>query len=163
MNVAEQKVYFILEQLNIKYEKLEHPPVYTLDEFIKVVPNLKGSYCKNLFLRNKKGNQHYLVIYSETKKVNLKKLTKELNEDNLSFASPARLNKYLGLEAGSVSPFGVINDKEHHVIVILDKNIKEQEWVNFHPNLNTITITIKYLDLIKFLKYCGNQVKELSL
>jgi Ala-tRNA(Pro) deacylase len=157
----EKKVYDTLEQLDISYTKHEHPPVYTVEEAEQHWETITGAHCKNLFLRNKKGKNHYLVIAKSEKRVDLKALTSRLGEDRLSFASPERMKRYLGLEPGAVSPFGLINDRENQVVVIIDRDLKEASHVNFHPNVNTATVGITFADFEKFLTYCKNPVRFL--
>ncbi len=158
----EQKVYNILRELDISYTKHEHPPVYTVEEAEQHWENITGAHCKNLFLRNKKGKNHYLVIAKSEKRVNLKALTSRLGEDRLSFASPERMLRYLGLEPGAVSPFGLINDRENAVVVVIDRDLKEASHVNFHPNVNTATVGITFTDFERFLSHCGNSIRYLS-
>jgi Ala-tRNA(Pro) deacylase len=160
--MGEQKVYDILENLGIPYVKHEHPPVYTVEEAELHWENITGAHCKNLFLRNKKGKNHYLVIAKSEKRVDLKALTSRLGEDRLSFASPERMMRYLGLEPGAVSPFGLINDGENAVVVVIDMDLREASHVNFHPNVNTATVGITYVDFEKFLTHCGNSIRFLS-
>lgn len=157
-----QKVYEILRELDIFYTKHEHPPVYTVEEAEQHWKNITGAHCKNLFLRNKKGKNHYLVLVESGKRVDLKALTSRLGEDRLSFASPERMMRYLGLEPGAVSPFGLINDRENAVVVVIDQDLKEASHVNFHPNVNTATVGITFADFEKFLTYCGNPIRYLS-
>ena len=120
--------------------------------------NVSGAHCKNLFLRNKKGDKHYLVICEESKKVDLKELSERLELERLSFASEERLDKYLGLKPGSVSPFGIINDSRREVEVLVDKELADWDKVNFHPNVNTATLTISFKDFEKFINCIGNRV-----
>jgi Ala-tRNA(Pro) deacylase len=159
--MGEQKVYETLERLEIAYVKHEHPPVYTVEEAEQHWGNITGAHCKNLFLRNKKGKNHYLVVVESRKRVDLKSLTRRIGEDRLSFASPERLMRYLGLEPGAVSPFGLINDRENAVVVLVDQDLKEATHVNFHPNVNTATIGISFTDFQKFLTHCGNPIRFL--
>lgn len=159
----EQKVYEVLDSLGISYVRHEHPPVFTVEEAVQHWEGITGAHCKNLFLRNKKGNRHYLLIIEHTKRADLRTLTQQLGEDRLSFASDERLMRYLGLEEGAVSPFGLINDSQKEVQVVIDKDLKEAEQVNFHPNVNTATVGIEFSGFEKFLAYCGNPVRYLSL
>jgi len=159
----EQKVYEILRKLDISYIRHEHPPVFTVEEALRHWQGIKGAHCKNLFLRNKKGNHHYLVIIEHKKRAELKKLEDELGEDRLSFASEDRLRRYLGLEPGSVSPFGLINDSKKEVKVIIDQDLKSWGRINFHPNINTATVEMAYSDFEKFLSWAGNSVRYLKL
>jgi Ala-tRNA(Pro) deacylase len=158
----ERKVYDLLKELDISYTKHEHPPVYTVEEAERHWETIKGAHCKNLFLRNKKGKNHYLVIAKSEKRIDLKALTSRLGEDRLSFASPERMMRYLGLEPGAVSPFGLINDGENAVVVVIDWDLREASFVNFHPNVNTATVGITYADFEKFLAHCGNPIRYLS-
>ncbi len=157
----EAGVYEVLKKLDISFTRHEHPPVYTVEEAEKHWTSIAGAHCKNLFLRNKKGNRHYLVILESCKIVDLKSLTKRLGEDRLSFASEERLMRYLGLGTGAVSAFGLINDRENHVQVVIDEDLKEAEAVNFHPNVNTATVGISFADFEKYLAWCGNSIRYL--
>ncbi len=158
MNELEREVLAYLDALGIPYVRHEHPPVATVAEAEKYWTALRGAHCKNLFLRNNKGNHHYLVIAEASRRVDLKALTRTLGEDRLSFASAERLKRCLGLEAGSVSPFGLINDAGQEVRVVVDAGLKTSEKVSFHPNVNTATLEISFGDLEKFLSRRGNRL-----
>lgn len=155
---TEQKVYDTLDRLEIKYERYEHPPVYTVEEAGKYWKDIKGAHAKNLFLRNNKGNRHFLVVLEQKKNADLGKLSEKLAAGKLSFASERRLMDHLGLETGAVSPYGLINDENKAVVAVIDRDLKKQESVNFHPNVNTATINISLRDFEKFLKHCGNEL-----
>ena len=154
---SENEIYRILNELKIEYNIHVHAAVYTIEEAEKYSDGMKGARVKNLFLRNGNGNCHYLLIVNHDKKINLKLLSESLGEKRLSFASESRLNKYLSVSAGSVSPLGLINDKNSEVFVIFDKELTEYEFINAHPNINTKTLTMKFQDLLRFLKYIGNE------
>jgi Ala-tRNA(Pro) deacylase len=153
------RVYEVLNRLRITYVRHQHPPVFTVEQAEQHWKDINGAHCKNLFLRNKKGSRHYLVILEASKQADLKTLTKKLGEDRLSFASPERLKRLLSLEAGSVSPFGLINDSQKQVQVVMDSGLKEAEQVNFHPNVNTETVGIAFSDFEKFLAWTGHHVR----
>ena len=155
---TEQKVYSTLEQLSIAYERHEHPPVYTVEEANQYWEGIEGAHAKNLFLRNNKGNRHYLVVLEGNKNADLGGLADKLGSGKLSFASERRLMDNLGLEKGAVSPFGLINDSGGAVTAVIDRDLAKSEKVNFHPNVNTATITIDFKDFEKYLKHCGNEV-----
>jgi Ala-tRNA(Pro) deacylase len=95
-------------------------------------------------------------VLDEAKQMDLKLLSKQIGSTSLSFASEERLYKYLGLKSGSVSPFGLINDLEKKVIVLIDRDLIGKSRVNFHPNVNTTTIGVSYIDLEKFIKWHKN-------
>ncbi len=154
----EQKVYAALDELGIEYTRYEHPPVYTVEEAQQYWKDIKGAHAKNLFLRNNKGNRHFLVVLEQSKSADLKDLSAKLAAGKLSFASERRLQEHLGLETGAVSPFGIINDEKKAVTLVLDRSLQKQESVNFHPNVNTATINLSFKDFEKFLKHCGNQI-----
>nr|WP_205842206.1 prolyl-tRNA synthetase associated domain-containing protein [Natranaerobius trueperi] len=153
----QDKVYKTLDSLNIDYKAYKHEPVYTIEETVEQVPETEKTHCKNLFLRDYKGKNHFLVILTSEKVVDLKKLASQIDSSRLSFASARRLSKYLDLEQGSVSPFGLINDTENEVQVIIDQDVQNQDNITFHPNVNTESITISYNDFVKYLDWVGNK------
>lgn len=159
----EKIVLDILGQLKIKWERFGHPPVFTLEESARFWQNHGGAHCKNLFIRNYRGNHHYLVIVRGDKKVDLRRLTGQLEEDRLSFASPERLKRFLGLSPGAVSPFGLINDRQKAVVVVVDRDLMDESELNFHPNVNTATIKISKDDFLRFLEWSGQKVIYLEM
>lgn len=162
MNEAEREVLDRLDALAIPYVRHEHPPVATVAEAERYWTGLRGAHCKNLFLRNNKGNRHYLVVAEASRRIDLKALTGTLNEDRLSFASAERLKKYLGLEPGSVSPFGLIHDTNKEVRVVVDDGLRTAGKVSFHPNVNTATLEISFDDFALFLSRCGNRLEFIA-
>jgi Ala-tRNA(Pro) deacylase len=156
-------VYDELARLGIAYTAHEHPPVFTADEAAVHWAGLDGAPAKNLFLRNKKGNRHYLVILGIEKQADLRRLAKAIGDDRLSFASPERLAKHLGLTPGSVSPFGLINDADRAVTVIIDADLRRAERVIFHPNVNTASVTLSFADFERFLASRPNAVRYVEL
>ncbi|MBC7361359.1 MAG: prolyl-tRNA synthetase associated domain-containing protein [Candidatus Aminicenantes bacterium] len=164
-NLAEEekKLLEVLARLNINWKRHEHPEVFNLDQARLYWKDTSGAHCKNLFLRNYRGNHHYLVIVEAEKKINLKKLTSQLAEDRLSFASAGRLQRYLGVSAGAVSPFGLINGVRKEVVVVVDEDLMTRPVLNFHPNVNTATVEISKSDFLKFLEWSGQKVIFLKL
>jgi Ala-tRNA(Pro) deacylase len=156
-------VYRTLESLGIAYEKYEHPAVFTAEEAAVHWAGISGQPVKNLFLRNKKGDRHYLVIVGIDKQVDLRTLVKVIGDDRLSFGSPERLMARLGLTPGSVSPFGLINDNAGSVRVILDADLRQAERLIFHPNDNTASLTISFTDFERFLASRPNTVRWIHL
>lgn len=159
----EQEVYHVLEQLGIDYTVKQHPPVYTVEEVEKFWRDIPGTHCKNLFLRDQKGKKHYLVVMVHSKKVDMANLAGQIGDGRMSFASEERLKKHLGLTAGAVSPFGIINDPTGEVRVILDEELKGADKVSFHPNVNTATVTISFEDFERFLAHYKNPVSYLTI
>jgi|SRR6516165_1010879 len=152
-----------LDELGIGYTRHEHPPVATVDEAVQHWAGIDATHCKNLFLRNQKGNRHYLVIVEHSKRVDLRKLADQVGDGKLSFASPDRLRSHLGLTPGSVSPFGLINNSDRAVRVVVDRDLKSAPRLSFHPNINTVTLTIAAADFVKFLESCGNPVQTVGV
>lgn len=109
-------------------------------------------------MKNSNGKKHYLVVLKGDKKANLKSIKSQINSTALSFASEERLEKYLGLSKGAVTPLGIINDEEHLVNIVLDEDLKKEEIIGVHPNVNTSTVFISYNDLIKFINSFGNEI-----
>ena len=103
------------------------------------------------------------MIVEASKRVDLKDLTRKLKEDRLSFGSPQRLGRYLGIEPGSVSPFALINDPNKEVRVVVDRGLKSSGHVSFHPNVNTATLSISFPDFEKFLASCGHKTEFLEI
>lgn len=109
-------------------------------------------------MKNSNGKKHYLVVLKGDKKADLKSIKSQINSTALSFASEERLEKYLGLSKGAVTPLGIINDEEHLVNIVLDEDLKKEEIICVHPNVNTSTVFISYNDLIKFINSFGNEI-----
>ena len=151
MENQKQRVYDALDKLGIKYEVVEHEPVYTMEDMDKLELPEKGTICKNLFLRDSKGKRHFLVTADEKTKIDLKALGRTLGAGTLSFASEERLDKYLGLKQGSVTPFGLMNDTDHAVEFFIDKSLSRCKSIGIHPLENTATVFLSFKDLDKFL------------
>jgi Ala-tRNA(Pro) deacylase len=156
-------IYQVLDALGVPYEKHDHPAVFTVEEADRLRGKLGGGQTKNLFLRNKKGRRHYLVVAESHKQLNLKNLRERVGEKALSFASAARLRRYLGLSPGAVSPFGIIHDANREVVVIIDRDLLHHQSLGFHPNVNTATLVIPTEGFRRFLVHCGNEVRYLDL
>jgi Ala-tRNA(Pro) deacylase len=163
MDSLERAVLDRLTSLGIAYERFEHPPVATVEEAANHWAGIDAAHCKNLFLRNQKGNRHYLVIIAHTKRADLRAVANQIGDGKLSFASPERLMTYLGVTPGSVSPAGLINDRDHHVRVFIDRDLKNATRISFHPNVNTATLTVAFADFQRFLAACRNLVADLDV
>jgi Ala-tRNA(Pro) deacylase len=160
---AVDRVCAALDALAISYERYFHPPVFTSEEAADHWADIPATRVKNLFLRNKKGDRHYLVILEVGKEADLRHLVKVIGDDRLSFGSPERLMTHLGLTPGSVSPFGLLNDASGAVIVIVDDDLRRAERLIFHPNINTASLTISEADFERFLASRGNVVRWLRV
>jgi Ala-tRNA(Pro) deacylase len=153
-----QKVLNLLNSHNIDFELIEHEAMYTIAQMVQA--GLTDGYCicKNLFLRDYKGHNHYLVVLLKDKKADLKAIEDKIGSSRLSFASEQRLDKYLKLQKGSVSPFGIINNVNHEVTLIIDEDLKNAGKVGFHPNDNTATVIMDYKDFINIINMFGNKI-----
>jgi len=156
-------LYELLQNLGIAFEYHEHPPVATIEDALTHWKDYDSGRCKNIFFRNHKGDRHYLVILEHTRQLDIHDLEKRLKQGKLSFASDQRLMKYLGVERGSVSPFGLINDTEKHVHLFIDEKLNDFDRLAFHPNLNTATIIVSKSDFLRFLDYTGNSYEFIKL
>lgn len=160
---GDPKLYSLLDELDIKYQYIEHPAAPTIEIAKQYWAGYDARHCKNLFFRNHKGNRHYLVLLDCNADMDIHAIEKQLHQGKLSFASPERLMRFLGVLPGSVTPFGLINDTDRHVTVFIDKNLAEAELVSFHPCVNTASLVVKRTDLEKFLNHLGNQWQWLEL
>ncbi|MHB8065264.1 MAG: prolyl-tRNA synthetase associated domain-containing protein [Ruminiclostridium sp.] len=163
MDSIRQKVFDAMESMNIPYEVIEHPAVYTIEEMDKLNIDSKNEVVKNLFIRDDKKKRYFLIVLQKNKRVDLKEIKGELNCRPLSFASEESLSKYMGLNKGSVTPFGVLNDNACKVEVIFDKDILLFERIGVHPNDNTATVWIRPQDLELIIRNHGNDISYIEL
>jgi Ala-tRNA(Pro) deacylase len=163
MDDTRSAVFDRLKALGVAYDLYEHPAVFTAEEAATHWKDIPGTPVKNLFLRNKKGDRHYLVILGLEKQADLRQLVRVIGDDRLSFGSPERLMKYLGVTPGSVSPLGLIHDTSRAVRVIVDSDLRSAERLIFHPNDNTASVTLGGADFARFLEQQGNSVKWVKL
>jgi len=151
-----------LEAHGIATATVEHPPLFTVEQSQKLRGEISGGHTKNLFLKDKK-DQVFLVVAEEDADIGMKTLHKRIDSARLSFGSAALLAEFLGVVPGSVTPFGVINDKEGRVTVILDSGLMRHAKLNFHPLENIATTTISREDFLAFLRHSGHAPKILPV
>ncbi|HVO35981.1 MAG TPA: prolyl-tRNA synthetase associated domain-containing protein [Gemmatimonadales bacterium] len=151
-----------LGELGISVRTVEHPPVFTVDEARRYRGDLPGTHTKSLFLRDKKGAM-WMVVCLENRALDLKDLAGRLGAKHLSFGSPERLLRHLGVIPGAVSPFAVINDAERVVQVVLDREVLARDPVNLHPLDNAKTTAISAADLLRFLEAEGHTARIIDL
>ena len=159
-----QVVFDYLDRLGISYECYDHPAAPTIGiarEYWKQIPHAR--HCKNLFFRNHKGDRHYLVVFDCDHDLAIHDLERRLRQGKLSFASERRMERYLGLKPGSVSPFGLINDTQNHVHLFLDRNLQDAPWLAFHPNDNTASLVVGREGFRRYLEACGNSYEYIEL
>ena len=158
-----ENIYQFLEKYKISYERYDHPPVYTVDDVKKLTPDLPGSKTKNLFLRDAKGRRHFLIIVPHDKRIDLKNLGKEMGIGRISFGSPKRLMKHLGVEPGSVSLLAIFNDTENNVELFMDKSLWQASLFQFHPLVNTSTLIISKGNIEEIVEATGHKMKIIDV
>lgn len=147
-----------LDKLSIPYEMEEHPAAATIEELDRLGLKYPDYIAKNLFVRDQKGKRHFLITICGHKHADLRALGERLGSGKLSFCSAERLQKYLGLVQGEVSPLGVVNDSNAMVEVVFDKVLEKQPVVGVHPCDNTATVYLKFSDLHKYVWQNGNEI-----
>ncbi len=147
-----------LNELNIPYELKFHPPAYSIEACEELVHKLgEGVHCKNLFLCNRQETEFFLLLIRFDKKFRTAEVSKQIGKARLSFAKDTYLEKYLHVQPGSVSPMGLLFDKDHRVNLLIDKDIIEYEKIYFHPCDNTASLLLKVQDFLNtFLPYTGH-------
>ena len=159
-----QEVYDFIKSKNIWYEITEHKAVFNMEELSEIEVPYPEYDAKNLFVRDDKKRHYYLITVKWNKRVNLKEFRNNNRTRSLSFASEQDLMSIMNLIAGSVTPLGLLNDKELKVIFCLDKDfLNDKQIIGVHPNDNTATIWLKVTDLIDIIKEHGNQVNVVEL
>ncbi len=152
-------LFAFLDKLGIAHRTIKHPPVFTVDEARALRGQIAGGHTKNLFLRDKRGTL-YLVTALEDADIELKSLHRRLGANGRFSFGPAELMRAtLGVEPGSVTPFGALNDTCQQVTIVLDAAMMAHETLNFHPLLNTMTTTIGRDDLVRFLAATGHTAR----
>jgi len=141
-----------LAEHNIQYILHTHPAVFTVPEAKIYCGHIPGTHCKNLFLKNKKSGQLYLVTLPHDKRLDLNQFRRLISAPKIRFASPEDLFEKLGISAGAVSPIGLVNDTNNEVIFIVDETVWNAEEICCHPNINTETLQIPGPDFRKLIK-----------
>jgi Ala-tRNA(Pro) deacylase len=143
----------------IAYQRCDHPPVYTVEEAARLVPPLPGAKTKNLFLRDKAGRRHFLVCVPAAKQVDLRALSEAIGADRLSFSSPDRLKRCLGVEPGAVTLLAVFNDPGGAVSLFVDEELWQADAFQFHPLVNTATLVMSRPEVERFAALTGHALQ----
>jgi Ala-tRNA(Pro) deacylase len=162
MPTSRQDLFDMFEKLGIKTTTHDHPPVFTVEEAQKVHGDIQGGHCKNLFCKDEKGVL-WLIVALEDSRINLKTAPDKIGSRRLSFGKPELLMEVLGLEPGSVTPFGLINDTTARVNVILDETMMKHDILNYHPLRNDATTSISSGDLLKFIRGTGHEPRVVAV
>jgi len=144
-------LFALLDRLKIAHRTVSHPAMFTVEDGRDIVANIPGAHTKNLFLKDKSGRMALFVALQDTR-IDLKALPAKVGLGRLSFGSPERLMRHLGVPPGSVTPFAALNDKEGAVEVLLEAGLMAHDILNFHPLINTMTTSIARADLLRFLE-----------
>ena len=154
-----QEIYDLIKKKNIWYEIMEHKAVFNMNELSEIEIPYQEYDAKNLFIRDDKKRNYYLITIKGNKRVDLKEFKNKNNTRPLSFASEQDLMSIMNLIADSVTPLGLLNDNELKVIFYLDKDfLNDKQIIGVHPNDNTATLWLRVTDLIDIIKEHGNQV-----
>lgn len=159
----ENDVYKLLDKLNIKYKKIEHPPLFTYEDNEKYNIKFDAVVCKNLFIRNRDKSQYYVFVLPLDKRGNLKLLQTKLGETRFSFGDKSILEEKLGVKAGNVSIFNIVNIKDNDIIFILDEDILKYKQVGFHPNINTETVIFNPEEITKVFEHYNVKYKFITI
>ena len=152
-----------LEQHNIEFERTDHPPVYTCEQAERLVPPMRGADTKNLFVRDKKGRSHFLVIVGYEKSVDLKALSRELGLAGLSLGSADQLQHHLGVDPGSVSLLAITNDRLSQVEIIIDETLWVADRWKCHPLVNTSTLSLSRNDVERILNITNHACRVIDV
>jgi len=152
---GDKKIYEKLNELNIDFGYFEHEAIPTIELALIHKKDIDATHCKNIFLRNHKGNKHYFVVLEQSKIANIRQLELMLKQGKLSFASEKRLTKYLNVKAGAVSPLGLVYDTEKNSHLFIDAELENAEKLSFHPNVSDASLVISFADLIKYIESIG--------
>ena len=145
----EERVYDLLDQLNIDYQRIDHEEANTMEVCLEIEKTLKSTICKNLFLVNSNKTQYYLLMLKENKKFKTKVISKQINSSRLSFGSDEKMLEYLDITPGSVSLLGLMNDHDFKVQLLMDKDLLQDEYLGCHPCINTSSLRIKMKDVFE--------------
>lgn len=160
---AYQQVANKLQELGITYDVVEHPPAFTTEQADSYIEGLEGVRTKSMFLTNKKKTQYYLLVMDDHKSLDMDDFKEQVGANRIRMASLDSLAEKMNLPAGTVSPFGLLNNEEKDIQVYFDKDILSEEIMTFHPNTNEKTIFIKIQDLFRFLEAIDFSYEILTL
>lgn len=156
-------LFATLAELEIPFERHDHAPVFTCDEAYAALPGHEAVQTKNLFLRDKRGRRHLLLVTTCEKAVDVKAFAELAGADRLSFASPERLMTHLGVEPGSVTVLGLVNDTANAVELYVDREVWDTPRWRCHPLVNTATLVLARADLQRFFAHTGHRPAVVTL
>jgi len=158
----EQTLLQLFDQLEIKYEYRAHEAVFTCEQANTALPENAGAHCKNLFVKDETGRMWLLVI-PDDRRADLKAIQEKIGSKRLSFCSAERMEEFLGVTPGSVTPLAVINDTGNRVQLVVDKIVMGWDIIRCHPLANTATVSISREDFEKFIRHAGHELNVINL
>lgn len=144
----EIRVYDLLDKLGIRYQRIDHAPAMTMEACVEIDAALGTAMCKNLLLSNRQCTEFYLLMLPGEKMFKTSVFSKRIGSSRLSFAAPEYMERYLDITPGSLSPMGLMNDRENHVQLLIDEEVLKEEYVGLHPCMNTSSLRLKTADLL---------------
>lgn len=160
-----QSVYEVLDSLGISYERMEHPPVQTMEDCKAIEKALGAPVCKNLFLQTRQGTEYFLLLIEGEKRFRTAEVSKKIGRSRLSFGNEEKLYELLGLLPGAISPMGLIHDKDHVIQLLIDQDVLGHDRICVHPCVNTQSVAMDTKDFREiFLRHTGHipQVLEIT-
>ncbi|MGH7677732.1 MAG: prolyl-tRNA synthetase associated domain-containing protein [Gemmatimonadaceae bacterium] len=157
------QIFEFLTTRGIEYVRHDHPPVFTCEEELQHVPESGAARTKNLFLRDRRGRRHLLLVTTCAKSVSIASFAEVAGADRLSFASPERLKTHLGVEPGSVTMLGLVNDASHAVELFVDTDVWNAPNIHAHPLRNDATLVLTHEAVVRFLEATGHRPQVVNL
>ena len=145
----EIRCYDLLDSLGVEYQRIDHEAAMTMEACVEIDKVLDATICKNLLLCNRQCTAFYLLMIPGDKQFKTSVLSKEIGSSRLSFAKPEYMEEYLDITPGSVSVLGLMNDRGHHVQLLMDEDVLKGEYFGCHPCINTSSLRIKTADLME--------------
>ena len=162
MPMTPDELFAALDRLGIAHPTVSHQPLFTVEESQSLRGQIPGGHCKNLFLKDEKGAV-WLIVCLEDARIDLKATPAKIGSKRLTFGKPDLLMELLGVEPGSVTPLGLINDTANRITVILEERMMQEPLLNYHPLSNDATTTISSGDLVTFIRSCGHEPRIVAL
>ena len=157
MEDKEKRTYDFLDKLGVEYTRYEHEPLMTIAAAEELDKKIGLEICKNLFLSTRHSTEFYLLVMVGSKKFNTGKVSKQIGVPRMTFADDEHMLEFLDIKSGSVSPLGLINDKNNNVKLLIDSDVVNMEKIAVHPCVNTATVVLKTKDLLeKIIPACGH-------
>ena len=160
----EVRVYDLLDSLGVRYQRIDHEPAMTMEACAEIDRVLDATICKNLLLCNRQCTNFYLLMLPGEKSFKTSVFSKQIGSSRLSFADPQYMEEFLDITPGSLSVMGLMNDKDHHVELMMDEDILKGEYIGFHPCINTSSLRLKTADLMeKVIPAMGHEPKIVAI